>query len=1532
MKRFLIISVVLLAWVASYAQYFGSPVFKEGFDNEDVFNKWQQENKAAGDLTLWEISENDTYSFTDIDATSTSSAVLSLRSKNIQLTLTSPEIDLSGKQSLQIGFYGYDLYYCLRGGVDFRFRVTGDNGITWVDLFKQGDDPRTETVKGWNLYKYVLPSQFDGGKVRLQFYVDVPESANPSGLEGYVDGVFVSERSAIEPGITSVNYSTDERRPTSGAFGKEEPVTIQFTNEGSQPISSIDLYYQVDDQPEVVETYVPQEAVKTGETVEYTFMQKADLGMSLASFILKAGVRMEGDENPDNNELIAYIENITAGIPYVPGFIQMEDGAITVSTDEWNTMENNYEAYWDYNVEGNHFYWIIEPEWAEEDCDAYVISRPVHLEGGKTYSVAFDVYTVTEGTGINKMKVYAATDKDLENPMTEIWKNEAIGADNTLNNLARFQAPTSGIYYFAFNCLSTPGAGEMRLDNIAVREVSGNDAGIVDILKPVNHPYLFGNAEEVEVVVRNLGLGVIPANTMKVNLRLNDGDIVSETIGKALEPNEQLTHTFGGKLDLSDVSSRHLLAVWTSLPDDQNAGNDTITIDYVSTVTGIPYIPNFGDASQKSDELDYWTVVDKNADYYKFNPSSETDLNTYIYSYGGGLINWSTVTIPTSDEQLNSRPMRLEAGTQYKISFLSKVGKNGASMPLAVNLYKVDGETRTLAGSIWSGTVTWANYEEMILKADVTETGIYEVEFSVVNSEPVDFKIYLGKFRFTKTYDYDLSLEEIVMPTANISCYNNFPLGAIVRNEGKKAITAFSLKANSPSIGEVKRDYSGISLQPNDTYLIYFDRDLTFNGSDSETLTVEVVTEGDGDNTNNLKTMNLNYVEPETVPYSPNPFVALDTWAVINRNKDVCRFVPVKNATVGFQYVGSKDIEANDLVATPCISFEKATTYSLDFRFGVIEGDTAAVEVYAYDATADKKVDLVRLESIVKGAQYLGYFTVPEDGNYNICFAPLGKTASLSVSASFAVRKVTEKPEVQLLEVTAPKGDAVYSAKEKLTVTFQNKGKLPLASIPFICKVGDKEYRSFYSQYISANNNDSYTMEFPEIDLYAPGEYTIQVSADVAEELTPDDNVVTYKIKSLPVPDVAVVSLDAPQTGLLGNEEVVTITLKNEGKGVLTDIPVQCVVTTEGGYTKTLTGTVAGPLADGKTIQYAFDEAVDLYDEDTYHFVITTALPDDVNEGNNRLETSIASSHKNFDAGVTEVLSPVDAILTEAEIVKVAVHNYSEVDLFDVRVMAEVTYLGTDGPDAQVVTGVVPSIKPGESVEYAFADAVMMKKAGEYRIKSYTTVPNDVNPDNDACTVTVKCLTQDVGVITILSPETGEDLGIQDVTIEVKNFGEAAVSRIPVCYTIGTMPQLGTIDETIQPGETIVYTFPTQYEFVAYKKYTVVAVTLLEDDANAENDACTKEVENKQLSGIHSVTATLLSVYPNPTAGEITITTGDAAMLSVSIYNLQGQLLQRHDDINAPEYRMNPGLANGTYIVRVMTSVGTVNCKLIVRN
>lgn len=1528
MKKLLLIIMAFVAWVASYAQYFGQTVFKEGFDNETALAGWKQENKAAGDQTLWTIAENDIYSFTDIDETSTASAVLVLNSKETMLTFTSPEIDLSGKENLQIGFYGYELNYCFRGGADFRFRVTKDNGQTWEDLFKKGDNYNTDKVKGWNFYKYALPAQFDGAKVRLQFYVDVTTAVNPARMEGYIDGVFISERPAIEPGITSINYSTNDKNPSTGAYSKEEPVTVGFTNHGSQPITSIGLYYQVNDNQEVLETYTPDEPINSGETSEYTFHTGADLSAGLASYVIKAGIRMDGDNNPDNNELLAYAENLTAGIPYIPNFIDKEDGS--VSADEWETKENNDEAYWEYNYKNGLFYWTIEPEWADADCDAYVISRPVWLEGGKVYGVQFNAYTVGDGTGINKMKVYAATDKELNNPMTEIWKNEAIGADNAMNSIGRFEAPSNGIYYFAFNCFSTPGAGEMRLDNMAIREVAGTDAGVVSLISPLNNQYLYGDAETVQLSIRNLGLTAIPADKLKVNLRLNEGDIVSETITKALEPGEQMNYTFAKKLDFSDLSSKHLLSVWTSLPDDQNNSNDTLTIDYVSTVTGIPYIPDFGTTAQKSGELNYWTAVNSNADYYTFNSGSDSSLDTYVFSYGGGLINWTTVTIPSSDEQLYSRPIHLDAGSQYKISFLSKVGKSDASMPLAVGIYKVEGETRTLVKSVWSGSITSSVYQEMIFKTEVNETGIYEVGFSVVNPEPVDFKIYLGSFRFTKVYAIDLSLEEIVMPTANISCYNTFPLGAIVKNEGKEAITAFSLKAVSSSIGEVKRDFSRISLEPNDTYLVYFDKDLTFNRADTETLTLTVTAAGDLDEFNNEKTLALKYIQPENLPYSPNPFLALENWAVVNRNKDAYRFVPVKSGSVGFQYVGSKEVEADDLLVTPCIALEKETTYSFDLRFGVDAGDTAAIDLYAYDVAADRRVEIAHLEPIVKNSEYLGYFTVPESGTYNLCFGPSGKVVSLFIAASLSVKKVTEKPDIQLMEIIAPKEDAVYSANETLTVTFMNKGKLPLSGIPFTCKVGDQEYHSFFSNYLLANDEDVYTMELSGIDLDAPGEYTIEVTAKVAEDLTPENNTLTVQLKSLPVPDVGVVSLDTPESGLLSNEETVAITVKNEGKGVLTNIPVQCVVTFGDDYTKTLTGTIAGPLADGETMQYTFEEKINMYEEGIYHFAVTTALANDVNDENNRLETSVTSSHKAFDTGVTAILTPVNAILSQNETMKVTVKNYSEVDLFDVPVSAKITYLNKDAAPVQELSGTIASIESGKSVDYTFTGTVAMKAPGDYRLKAYTAVKNDVNPANDTCTVIVKCLKQDVGVIDIVSPESGEELGVREVTAKVKNFGEAAVGDIPVSYQIGTMPQLGTIEEIIQPGETLIYTFPAGYEFTGYKKYTITASTALEEDVDPTNDTYTKEVENK-ASGINSVNAGLSTIYPNPSAGEVTITTESSEIQTILIADMQGVLLQRYSGINASVYQMNLNLPEGSYVIRIMTESGVTNCKLLIK-
>jgi hypothetical protein len=100
----------------------------------------------------------------------------------------------------------------------------------------------------------------------------------------------------------------------------------------------------------------------------------------------------------------------------------------------------------------------------------------------------------------------------------------------------------------------------------------------------------------------------------------------------------------------------------------------------------------------------------------------------------------------------------------------------------------------------------------------------------------------------------------------------------------------------------------------------------------------------------------------------------------------------------------------------------------------------------------------------------------------------------------------------------------------------------------------------------------------------------------------------------LPTVDVAVSGFVSPVSGPdLGNETV-TITVKNIGTATQSNIPVS--YTLDGGAA--VTGTVAGPIASGATVDFTFPGTVNLGTPgQTYVFVGCTALAGDENPGNN---------------------------------------------------------------------------------------------------------------------------------------------------------------------------------------------------------------------------------------------------------------------------------------------------------------------------
>lgn len=1475
MKKYLLISWLLALWPFMMSGQ-GSKVFVEGFDSEDFPSGWVQTDLTPDVPARWVTDLCGDNPFSKIESASTRSAKLNFSSRNTELILRSPEIDLAGLENLEAGFYGYELKYCLRGDVEFRFRIVSADGASSSDLLAALDNSAlTGTdVQGWTLFKYSVPHEFEGKKVYLEFYVNASKAwGNPGGLSGYIDGVFVSRMPEVDASVDKINYSLSDVRPTSKAFTSSEPVTLTISNAGVTPLVQTEVYYRVNDMPEVVELFAPVQPLKQGESADYTFRKAADFGAPDGNFAITAGVRAPDDGNSLNDEITAYAQNIVAGVPYTPDFLEAYD------LDGWTTDENS-AAWWDYD-DWNEFYWYIDHSY-RDPTDAWIISRPVLLESGKRYAVDFSAMSEEDDDLLNRMAVYVGTSDDIEEAV-EIWKNESIDMENCLFSTATYTAESTGPHYFFFKCYSEAGAPQLQLRDFSFSQRVGVDASVTAVTRPVDRQMTYSDSEQISVVVINKGSETIELGSLKVCYALDDSAIpVVETLPAELAPGAKADFVFATKADLSLLGHPYSLKVWTELENDEVPENDAMTVTLESVVAGVPYLPDMGTVSEKSDEQDFWTIDDANNDGYKFVLTGETSMNTNVYSYGGGMYGLVNVTLDNSDESLMSRMLRLEGGKGYKLSFISRLGKADASMPLAVNLVRVgDDNSTSLVKQIWAGNVTEPYYAEHNNMFSVEETGLYRIEYRVVNTDPIDFRIYLGNMRLTGEYGLDLSVEEIVVPTSHISSLTTFPVGVLVRNEGKATVSSFDVKASSPSIGEKSMTFSGIDLEPNGNYMIWFPEDFTFKGTpgETETLKVDIMAADDEYSGNDTRSLLLDYRAPEELPYSSMSHLSIDNWGTVNRNRDSFRFVQDRSMGVGYMYASDGAADAGDMLVSPGMSMEHGKVYSTTFSYFVNKGDVTDFNVSVLNAATGESVDIAMLRGVDQYvmSRFTGYFSVESDGVYSICFTPVGKASSLFISSGISVAETALRPDLELLAVKSPADDAVYGHEEKVVVEFRNAGRLPLQCVPFVLTVNDVEYSSLYTKYISVDD-DVMQVEFQGVDLYAPGRYRLEAKALVGEEATVDNNNVSRTIVSLPVVDVAVCGITEPVSGVLGEEEKVVVTLRNMGKGDLTAVPVRLQVCRDGEPEVVVDGYADIPDGD-EAVEYTFSQPVDFSHEGVYELRLTASPEGDINPEDNVFTAFVTSTSLRLDAGVTAISSPGDGILSESETVTVTIRNYGEADIFGVPVSAVVYY---DGESVGELQGTVPSVAMGQDVSYTLPGVVDMKRQGDYRIVATVSLPKDADGSNDSAEAEVRCLTQDVGVVAIVSPESGADLGQSDVTVLVMNYGEAPVGNIPMQYQIGSMPQLDTLTEVIAPGETVSFTFGTKYEFTAHKSYKMTARTLLPDDHDPANDSCETVIINS-ASGVESIGADQIdgpcvridgTIVQTPADGDIVIFNG----------------------------------------------------------
>ena len=185
-----------------------------------------------------------------------------------------------------------------------------------------------------------------------------------------------------------------------------------------------------------------------------------------------------------------------------------------------------------------------------------------------------------------------------------------------------------------------------------------------------------------------------------------------------------------------------------------------------------------------------------------------------------------------------------------------------------------------------------------------------------------------------------------------------------------------------------------------------------------------------------------------------------------NLNRDGAKFNIDRTMGVGFTYLSDGSVDANDYVATPAVNLEAGTPVQISFSYYVLDDDRTDFNVFAYDAANDVRVPVAAMNEVSQNAmsRYIGFFEVPSDGAYTLCFQPVGKAASLFVNASVSLRKADALPDLEITRLLTHTSPAVLGDNERVEVEFVSNAEQGVQCVPFELEVNGKTYHSIFTK------------------------------------------------------------------------------------------------------------------------------------------------------------------------------------------------------------------------------------------------------------------------------------------------------------------------------------------------------------------------------------------------------------------------------------------------------------------------------------
>lgn len=546
-------------------------------------------------------------------------------------------IDASSLSGLILKFDLRQTFYSTAYSQSSNFRVLV-NGIQISPTF----NPATQSSDPYMTYEYNL-SSFVGGPITVTF-----ESRNRYGSVSPYDAAYLDNVRFFEP----APYDAEKLAllsPSATLCGLG-PVNViyQFTNKGTNPISSITLSYQLDASVPVAEPVTISPALAPGDTFTYTFTTPLSFP-SYGNHTLKVWHTLASDPYPQNDTLTAIISpkvnhlndtvNFESYVPFTNETVL--DSFYTEIGSKANVLIASNAAYssnWGLRMEGSNGSGFITPsggnEWTiNEDfsAKAHFCVDATSLPPGTPFELRFDLkQTYTFNPAYSNFRVLVNGTQ-----VTPTYRPSTSSSDpfQRINiDLSAYSGQSFTITFETRNkynqASSSPGDNAF-LDNIHFYVPPPNDLTVVELISPIN--YSCGDSNQVfQVVIRNVGRN--PQSNFPVVVEVNGTQISgtsSTTYASTLNPG-QVDTVLVGPINTAPGDTA-TITIYTDLFNDDNRSNDTLLFLYY--FFPLPTPPSLTDTTVCGPEK------------VLFNFSYDT-VNTYLWYdslTGGNLIHTGNV-------------------------------------------------------------------------------------------------------------------------------------------------------------------------------------------------------------------------------------------------------------------------------------------------------------------------------------------------------------------------------------------------------------------------------------------------------------------------------------------------------------------------------------------------------------------------------------------------------------------------------------------------------------------------------------------------------------------------------------------------------------------------------------------------------------------------------------------------------------------------------------------------------------------------